>query len=103
MTRQRAFVLAAAVMASVLSTDFADAQIPAAPGSPPRDEEPGRAREVVPLPPVPEHMAVPTPTEGVDLLATPEPSPEPSPPFKPKPHKHHKSVTPKPADGVEKL
>src|SRR5882724_3366872 len=103
MVRERALVLAAASLALLLATDFADAQIPAAPGSPPRDEEPGRAREVVPLPPVPEHMAVPSPTEGAETIATPDPSPEPSPTIKLKPRKHRKSATPKPAQGVEKL
>jgi len=103
MARRRAVVLAAGMLGLVLATDFAAAQIPAAPGSPPRDEEPGRAREVVPLPPVPEHMAVPSPTEGVEIVATPEPSPSPSPTLNPKPRKHRRSATPKPAQGVEKL
>ena len=104
MARERAVVLAAGSLALLLAADFAEAQIPAAPGSPPRDEEPGRPREVVPLPPIPEHMAVPTPTEGEAMtVPTPEPSPAPTRSAKPLARKHRKSVTPKPAEGVEKL
>ena len=60
-------------------------------------------REGVPLPAIPEHMAVPTPTEGVEILPTPEFTVVPSPTAKPRPHKHRKNPTPKPAEGIEKL
>ena len=104
MARERAFTLAAGSLVLLFAAEVAVAQIPAAPGSPPRDEEPGRAREVVPLPPIPEHMAVPTPTEGeTAVMPTPEPTPAPTPLLKPHAHKHRKEVTPKPAQGVEKL
>ena len=103
MARERGLVLIAGTLALVLAAVFADAQIPAAPGSVPRDEEPGRAREVVPLPPIPEHMAVPSPTEGVEIVPTPEPTAEPIPTAKPRAQKHRKNPTPKPVQGLEKL
>jgi hypothetical protein len=82
------------------------AQIPAAPGGQggPRDERPGGAREVVPLPPVPEKMAVPTPTEGTEpLLPEPSPSPTPNPTRRPHARPHHESATPKPVHGLRRM
>jgi hypothetical protein len=67
------------------------------------DEELGRGRDLVPLPPVPETMAVPTPTESAE--APPSLSSAPAAPaVAPRAQKrHHKRATLKPAQGVERL
>jgi hypothetical protein len=67
------------------------------------DDDLGRGRDLVPLPPVPETMALPTPTEAAELPTPPSVSPVP-PTVAPRVHKHHrKHAAPKPAEGVEKL
>ena len=74
-------------------------------GKPQVDEDIRRHRDVVPLPPVPEVMAVPTPTETADVTPSPDLPPPPALPS-PKPPKlkhHRKAGTPKPARGIEKL
>ena len=108
MARQRSLVLAAGSLGLLLvgNASPAGAQIPAAPGSSPRDEDPGKAREVVPLPPIPEHMAVPTETVSAEDGGVPTPTFEPSPipTLTPTPRaSKKKKPSPRPTGKVEQL
>jgi hypothetical protein len=61
------------------------------------DDDLARGRDLIPLPPVPETMAVPTPTEAAEHPPAP-------PPVAPRVHTpHRKHASPKPAEGVEEL
>jgi hypothetical protein len=68
------------------------------------EEDLARSREVVPLPPVPETMAVPTPAEAAEAAPAPAISPAPPPPsVTPRARRHHhKSTPPKPSEGMER-